>query len=136
MKKVLFFLAIIFSFHHLMAQEVTITGRVTDINGEGIPGVSILVKSTTQGTITNLEGEYTINVPDEQAVLVFSFIGYKQVEEGINGRTVIDVVLDEEATELNEVVVIGFGTNRKQDLSVAVSNISIDEGFQGRPSSI
>ncbi len=136
MKKFLFILAIMFSFHYLVAQELTITGKVTDTSGEPIPGVSILLKSTTQGSITNLDGDYSIEVPDNESVLVFSFIGFTPVEEIINGRNVIDVVLEEEATILNEVVVIGYGTNRKQDLSVAVSNISVDESFKGRPSSL
>ena len=104
-----------------------VKGTVTDAKtGEPIIGATILVKGTTTGTITNLQGEYTIEVPDENAIIVFSFIGYETVELPAN-TSVINVSLSESAIGLNEVVVIGYGTQKKQDLTSSISSISAND---------
>lgn len=93
---------------------ITVSGRVTDAtDGSGLPGVNILVKGTTTGTSTDPEGNYSVNVPDQQAVLNFSFIGYKPVEIAVGAQTIINVPLTPDVQSLGEVVVVGFGVQKK-----------------------
>ena len=108
-------------------QQRTVTGKVTDQNGEPLPGATVMVKGTTQGTITDAEGNYSLsNVPDD-ATLVFSFVGMETQEINVDNRTRIDVTLQVEAIALQEVVAIGYGTRLKKDLTGAVSQISSEE---------
>ena len=102
---------------------LTVSGTVTSSKNEPLPGVTVLVKGTSTGTTTDASGNYTINVPDgqENGTLVFSFIGYTTQEVGINNRTTVNVTLADDAKALQEVVVIGYQTVRKQDLTGAVS---------------
>ncbi len=106
--------------------ERKVRGRVTDDKGEALPGVSILVKGTQQGMITNSDGAFDIEVPDEYSVLVFSFVGYltKEIEVGV--RAVIDVSLEVDEKSLEEVVVVGYGTQEKINLTGAVDVVSSD----------
>lgn len=108
------------------AQTTTITGIVKDYDGELLPGVNVIEKNTTNGTITDIDGKYSINVP-AGATLIFSYIGYLQEEEEVNGRSAIDVNLVPDITQLGEVVVIGYGTQRKVDLTGAVAIVDTEE---------
>ncbi|WPP51109.1 SusC/RagA family TonB-linked outer membrane protein [Catalinimonas niigatensis] len=111
-----------------IAQEVTVSGRVTVApDQEAVPGVNVVVKGTTQGTVTDIDGNYRISASDENDTLIFSFVGYANQEEPINGRSTIDVTLQEDVEQLSEVVVIGYGTQRKSDLTGAVSSIKAEE---------
>lgn len=101
-----------------------VKGTVRDKDGNPLPGVTIQVKGTSQGTVTQPDGTYTLNVTDPNAVLVFSFIGHTPQEIPLNGRATVDVVLESSASELNQVVVIGYGTRRKRDLTGSVGSIS------------
>ncbi len=105
--------------------DIPIRGLVTDSNGETLPGVSIKVKGTTIGTTTDLQGRYTINVPDNNSILVFTYIGYTTQEVAVNGRAVIDLVLAEDVQSIDEVVVIGYGTAKKSDLTGSVVRVSM-----------
>jgi Ca-activated chloride channel family protein len=100
-----------------------VTGVVTDTQGSPIPGVNVVVKGTQNGTVTDINGTFSLSVP-ENATLVFNFIGYKQKEVKIKSQSTLTVVLQEEVMELNEVVVTGYGTQRKSDITGAVSSIS------------
>lgn len=112
------------------AQNV-VTGRVTSQNGEGLPGVNVVLKGSTIGAITDTDGNFKINAPVE-GTLVFSFIGYKTVEIPLNGQSVVNPVLEEDVTTLDQVVVIGYGTQKKKDITTAV--VVVDESaIQGRP---
>jgi TonB-linked SusC/RagA family outer membrane protein len=102
---------------------ITVTGEVRGTNGVTIPGVSIVVKGTTTGTVTDVDGKYSVSVPDGDAVLVFSSIGYITEEVAVNGRTSIDVTLVEDIQNLEEVVVVGYSTKRQSELSSSVSVI-------------
>ncbi|WPP49185.1 SusC/RagA family TonB-linked outer membrane protein [Catalinimonas niigatensis] len=107
---------------------ITVTGKVTDYEtGESLPGVNVLVKETSNGTITDIDGAYSITVDDEEASLVFSSIGYLSEEIAIQGRTTIDVVLSPDIQSLEEVVVVGYGTQRRSDLTAAVGSVSAKE---------
>ncbi|SDP82440.1 TonB-linked outer membrane protein, SusC/RagA family [Mucilaginibacter sp. OK268] len=104
-------------------QAVKITGTVTDEKGLPLPGVSVKVKGTTSGIITDGNGKYAITVNDSKAVLEFTFLGFSKQEVSINGRTEINVKLQEAQTALNEVVVIGYGTVRRSDLTGATASV-------------
>jgi TonB-linked SusC/RagA family outer membrane protein len=116
------------------AQQRVVTGKVvTEEDGQGLPGASILVKGTTVGTTTDLDGNYSINVPEGNNVLVFSFIGLKSLEENIGTRSVINVTLASDASLLSEVVVTSIGIEReKKSLGYAVTTVG-DELIQNRP---
>lgn len=109
-----------------MAQR-KITGTITDDTGQALPGATVTVSGTTQGTVSSLDGTYSLDVPSENAVLVFSFVGFttKQVEVG--SRSVIDIQLNPDVSALNEVVVIGYGTRDKRDITTSVSSIKAEE---------
>ncbi len=103
---------------------ITVSGTVTaSSDGLGIPGVNVLIKGTLTGTVTDIDGSYTLNVPDENAVLVFSSIGYITQEIPVNGRSTIDLVLAEDVQNLDEVVVIGYGLVKKGDLTGAMTAV-------------
>lgn len=129
------------------ALEETITGTVSDENGQGLPGVSVVLKGTTRGTTTNADGKYRLNVPDRSAVLVFSFVGYGSQEVATGGRAVVNVSLKADEKSLNEVVVVGYGQVRKSDLTGAVVTVpveeikkvavtSLDQALQGRAAGV
>ena len=110
------------------AQQLTVTGKITDEDtGEPMIGVNITVKGTTSGTISGVDGTYSLPVPDRDAILVFSFIGYVGQEVPLNGRTTVNVVLVGELTGLDEVVVVGYGTTKKVNLtgSLAIADTKI-----------
>ena len=114
-----------------VAIEKRISGTVTDFtDGSTVPGVNVLVKGTTIGTITNAEGQYNLTVPDDATTLVFSSIGYEQEEVTIANQSVIDLVMSPSIEQLSEVVVIGYGTREKKDLTGAISSINGDEAIQ------
>lgn len=105
------------------AQNVTVKGQVKDDAGEPLALVSIAEDGTTNGTVTDLDGNYSISVPSN-ATLKFSFMGYTTVTEQVNGRTTINVTLSEDAELLDEVVVIGYGVQKKSDLTGAVASVN------------
>lgn len=112
--------------------EIRIAGRVLSETGEGVPGVTVLVKGTTRGTNTDVDGRYQLVVADEQAVLVYSFVGYLTQEVTIGGRSTIDVRLAVDTKSLTEVVVIGYGTVRKKDLTGSITTVSSKDFVQGQ----
>lgn len=106
-------------------QSQMIIGTVTFPDGDGIPGVTIVEKSTINGTITNSSGEYALEVSSSDAILVFSFVGFKTQEILAGGQTQINVVLEEDILGLDEVVVIGYGTVKKSDLTGSVATVKV-----------
>jgi len=108
-------------------QGITISGTVVSGKGETMPGVNVLEKGTSTGTTTDINGKYSLTVSGEEAVLTFSFIGFTTVEEKVGTRSVIDVTLPEDVTNLDEVVVIGYGEQKKSDLTGSVVRISMDD---------
>lgn len=108
-------------FRPLMAQQANVSGRVTTAAGEALPGATVRLKGTSLGTATDVSGRYRIAVPDTSAVLVFSFGGYTAQEVPVAGRSVLDIVMQESQTGLNEVVVVGYGTQKKVNLTGALS---------------
>lgn len=109
-----------------MVKAQTVTGTVTDQSGP-LPGASVLVKGTTTGTQTDFDGNYTLNNVDDSAVLVFSYIGFKTVEVPVNGQSTINVTLEEDAAALDEVVVTGYGSQSKRDVTGSVSTVDVEQ---------
>ena len=126
----------------------TLTGRVTDEKGEGLPGVSIVIKGTQRGTITNSDGSYSLVIPDGTQTIIFSFVGYISEEIVVEGsRSTLDVPLKVDEKALEEVVVVGYGTQRRSDLTGSIASVkeedlknipmtSFDQGIQGRVSGV
>ncbi len=127
-KLLLFFLLIQFFGFSLLAQERTISGKVTSKeDGQGLPGVNVVVQGTTRGTATDLDGNFVIPLGSEDNALSFSFIGYKSQVVSIGTQTTINIVLESEATNLQELVVVGYGVQRKSDLTGAISVVKESE---------
>jgi TonB-linked SusC/RagA family outer membrane protein len=130
------------------AQGRVITGTVTSTeDGLGVPGATVLVKGTTIGTATDIDGKYTINVPAGSNVLVFTFVGLTSQEVNIGNRSMINVALESDVTALSEVIVTGYGTQPKREVTGAVSSVkgdaiqnlplqSFDRALQGRASGV
>lgn len=114
---------------------VKITGKVTEANGGALPGVTVVVKGTTTGTVTDSDGKFAIDVPDNKAILVFSFVGYTTVEQSA-GQKVINVVLSEDTKRLDDVVVIGYGTQKKADVTGSVASVAPEKLNQGLNQSV
>ncbi|MFN4145552.1 MAG: SusC/RagA family TonB-linked outer membrane protein [Runella sp.] len=108
------------------AQDRQVSGKVKDASGTGMPGVSIAVKGTQRGANTDVDGNFKIAVP-ENATLVFSFVGYKSQEVAVGNRNNLDITLAEDNQVLNEVVVVGYGTQKRQEISGTVASVSAKE---------
>ncbi|MBN7814984.1 SusC/RagA family TonB-linked outer membrane protein [Algoriphagus pacificus] len=137
MRKALLFVVALFTMalsYEVSAQQRVITGTViSEEDGLGLPGATVLVKGTTVGTTTDLDGNYSINVPAGSDVLIFSFVGLKSAEEAIGNRTIINVTLTTDAAQLSEVVVTAIGIEReKKALGYAVTTVG-DEQLENRP---
>lgn len=106
----------------------TVKGKITDSKGETLPSVNVVIEGTTIGTVTDIDGEYQLMIPNaDKDVLVFSFIGFQQQKIAVSGKTTIDVVLQEDAIGLDEVVAIGYGVVKKRDLTGAVSSVKSED---------
>lgn len=127
-------------------QSRQVSGSVSTSGGETLPGVSVVVKGTSTGTVTDVNGKYSITV-SENATLVYSSIGYALQEVQVNGRSVIDITLEEDIQSLEEVVVVGYGVQKKSDLTGSISSISgdavttlptqrVDQALQGRAAGV
>lgn len=126
MKKILLVVALMaMTSISLLAQSRTISGKVTSREEpEGVPGVNVVIKGTTIGTVTDLNGNYSLSVPEDRNVLVFSFVGFLSREMTIGNNTVINVVLQPDLKTLGEVVVMGYGTQERRDITGSVASIN------------
>ena len=113
-------------------QNRTVTGVVKDATGEPMIGVTIQVKGTGDGTITDIDGKYTLNVSGNNSVLIFSFVGYQSQEITVGSKSTINVVLKEDSEMIDEVVVIGFQSQKKENLTASVASVSAD-ALEARP---
>jgi TonB-linked SusC/RagA family outer membrane protein len=145
-KKITFLLIIVLSYLGTYAQNTTIRGIVKDQQGAPLPGVSVLLKGTTIATATGLDGSYSISAPPT-ATLTFSFIGFTSQDRPVNNQTTINITLAENVKSLNEVVVVGFGTQKKAEVTGAISHVGasdlqdqqitrVDQALQGRTSGV
>lgn len=113
-------------------QQKAISGTVRDSNGESVPGTSVVIKGTTMGTITDMDGGFQLNVPADAQTLVFSFVGMVSQEVALAGRSTFDIVLLSQNVGVDEVIVVGYGTQKKVNLTGAVSSVKIDEKITSR----
>ena len=131
----------------LQAQDRTVSGKVNGEEGAALPGVNVLAKGTTVGTVTDIDGNYRLQVPEGADVLSFSFIGYNTVDEAVNGRSTISVTLTGDVSELSEVVVTGYGTQIKRELTGNIASVSgeqienipvptLEQAMQGRAAGV
>ena len=114
-------------------QQITITGTITDKNDETLPGVNIVVKGTTIGQISDVNGKYSINVPNREAILVFSFVGYATQELLVENNLTINVQMAEDASQIEEVVVVGYGVQKKENLTGSMTVVNMDKVLGDRP---
>ncbi len=114
------------SSNNISDQQNTVTGKVTTTTDEALPGVTVIVKGTLQGVITDVNGTYTINVPSD-ATLIFSFVGMLSQEIPVSGRTTINVTMEQDVIGLDEVITIGYGTQKKRDLASAITVVNMEE---------
>jgi TonB-linked SusC/RagA family outer membrane protein len=115
-----------------LVQQNGISGSVKDKNGDPIPGVSVIVKGTNNGTITDNNGNFQLKIPADAKTLTFSFVGMHSLDAEIAGKTVFNIVLEEETVGVDEVVVVGYGTQKKVNLTGAVAAVKIDEKITSR----
>jgi len=106
------------------AQKITITGIVSDESGSPLPGSTVLVKGTTVGTTADVNGKYSLDVNNRDVTLVFSFLGYITQEVPVQNRSTVNVILEQEVLGLDEVVVVGYGTQKRSDITGTVASIS------------
>src|SRR5690554_822080 len=130
-KKTILMVCIMLISAYASAQNITVTGNVSDKTGP-LAGVTVVVQGTVSSTTTDLDGYYSITVPSS-ATLSFSSLGYKTIEVPVNGRARIDVIMEEDAITLEDVVVVGFGTQKKVNLTGAVSSVNVQEALTSRP---
>ena len=127
LKTLYFGFALLFTIY-AQAQSTAVTGTVTSADdGFGLPGVNVVVKGTTNGTVTDFDGKYSINVQDANATLVFSYIGFTKQEIPLNGESVVNASMTEDATALEEVVLVGYGTQIKRQVTGSVQTIDAQE---------
>ena len=124
----------LFSITSLSAQTLTVNGKVIDQTGEAIIGASILIQGTTNGAITDFNGSFTIPDVDAKATMVVSYIGYKTQNIAVNGQTIFNITLREDTETLDEVVVVGYGVQRKSDLTGSVASVKASEALKNTPS--
>ncbi|MDR3219456.1 MAG: TonB-dependent receptor [Dysgonamonadaceae bacterium] len=130
LKPIRFLLLFLFLPFGLFAQTVSVTGTVKDTNGEGLIGVSVVEKGTINGILTDIDGKYSLNV-QHNGILEFSYVGYVTQSINVQGKTLIDVALEEDLKSLSEVVVVGYGVMKKRDLTGALSSVGEDK-IKGR----
>ena len=108
--------------------NITVTGTVVDQTGEPVIGVNVLVKGSTNGTITDIDGKFSLKGVSPNSILTVSYIGYKTETVNLNGKKVLQIILKEDSEMLNEVVVVGYGTQKKVNMSGAVDAVSSKVG--------
>ena len=146
-KLLLLSFVLVLSVQNTIAQQIDVAGKVADTTGDPLPGVSIVIKGTTSGTVTDFDGNYTFNGLASDATLIFSFVGMKSQEVLVNGQTVINITMEADAIGLEEVVAVGYGTQKKSDITGSVASVKaetleklpvtrVDQALQGQLSGV
>lgn len=107
--------------------QVQVSGVVQDAKGESLIGVNVLIKDTRQGTITDVDGKFILSVPSTNEVLEFSYVGFKPLNVSLNGRTSLNITMHEDSEMLDEVVVVGYGTQKKMSVTGSIAQISAED---------
>jgi TonB-dependent SusC/RagA subfamily outer membrane receptor len=114
-------------------QQKSVSGKVTDSSGASLPGVSVVLKGTTTGVLTDGDGKYTLSKVPENATLQFSFVGMKQQEIKTENQTIVNIILLEETIGIEEVVAVGYGVQKKVNLTGSISTVKFDDALDNRP---
>ena len=131
-----FILGFILLLGNTVFAQISVQGKVTDNNNQPLPGVSVTVKENSTGTTSNSEGNYTISVPSKRSVLIFSYVGFPAQEITVGDRSTVNVALSQTAGQLNEVVVTGYGTQRRREVTSAITTISAENFNKGNISDV
>ncbi|MEI7421734.1 MAG: TonB-dependent receptor [Prolixibacteraceae bacterium] len=123
MKRIILLFSLMLSFSVLFAQQKSVTGRVTDENNEPVPGANVVIKGTTNGTVTDVDGNYKIQVPANSKILTVTFIGFDTQDVNITGKSVVNIKLKLSSIGLEEVVAVGYGVQKKVNLSGAIEAV-------------
>jgi TonB-dependent SusC/RagA subfamily outer membrane receptor len=107
--------------------QVNVRGKVMDTAGEALIGVNVIVKGTNQGTVTDINGVFTLRAPSSNSTLLFSYVGFREQEVALNGRTELQVTMEQDTEFLDEVIVVGYGTQKRASITGAVSTLSDTE---------
>jgi hypothetical protein len=126
MKKIILLFSLILFFSVLFAQQKSVTGRVTDESNTPVTGASVVVKGTTIGTVTDADGNYRLQVPEDSKSLLFSFIGYEPQEVNITGKNSVNIKFQISSVGLQEVVAVGYGVQKKVNLTGSVASLKGD----------
>ncbi len=121
------FLSLYFFSAVISYAQVTVKGKVVDATGETLIGVNVVLKDTRQGTVTDMAGEFTISAPSSNSTLVFSYVGFREIEVPLNGRNYLSVTMEQDIELLDEIIVVGYGTQKRTSVTGAVSTLSNTE---------
>ncbi len=121
------FLSLFFLSTLIIYAQVNVKGKVVDATGETLIGVNVILKDTRQGTVTDIDGDFTLSVPSANSTLVFSYVGFRELEVPLNGRNFVTVTMEQDTELLDEVIVVGYGTQRRTSVTGAVSTLSDTE---------
>jgi len=132
-KTALVLVILILSGYVAHAQERSVSGSVEDETGDPLPGASVIVTGTSIGTITDINGNFNLNVPEDQNSITISFVGYQSTQIELGEQTNFDIVLSQESAQLQEVVVVGYGTQQRKDVTGSISSISTEQTIERRP---
>ena len=130
MKKLLLLVLVFISGMSYSVAQNAVTGTVTDENGEGVPGANIIIKGTSNGTITDMDGGFTLNASSSD-VLVVTYVGYSTVEIPVGSQSSINVSLSEDIAALDEIVVTGYGTQERKEITSAVTSLNEEDFNKG-----
>ena len=126
MRKIFYTVLLLFPLAFLAQSTLTVKGKVIDKENNPLPGASILIKGTTIGSITDFDGLFSINIPKKPSTLVISYLGYKSKEVVVNNQKNITIILDNSSEQLEEIVVIGYGSSTKSDVTAAITTVKVD----------
>ena len=121
------FLSLFFFSTFIAQAQVNVRGKVVDATGETLIGVNVVLKDSRQGTVTDIDGGFSLSVPSTNSILVFSYVGFRELEVPLNGRTFVSVTMEQDTELLDEVIVVGYGTQRRTSVTGAVSTLSDTE---------
>src|SRR5450759_691994 len=122
--KVVLMYALLVLSHPAFSQTLTVNGKVTDAQtGEVMIGLHVVINGTVRGAVTDMDGNYTMTNCPSDAILVFTYVGYEQLEIPVQGRTVVDAAINSSSSVLEEIIVIGYGTARKKDVTGSISSV-------------
>ncbi|MGK2864285.1 MAG: SusC/RagA family TonB-linked outer membrane protein [Chitinophagaceae bacterium] len=134
--KYVFILILVLFLSNALLAQISVQGKVTDNANQPLPGVSVTVKENSSGTVTNLEGDFNLSVPGQRSILIFSYVGFPAQEVTVGTRTTFNITLSPTAGQLNEVVVTGYGTQKRREVTSAITTVNAEQFNKGNISDV